>query len=334
MTANPTDDRIRLIRAWLDEQLEGRPYTLTPASADASFRRYFRATWSDGRAIVMDAPPDREDSRPFFTIAKAMRAAGLNVPEILAGDIGRGLALLSDFGSLHYLQALNDETAERLYGDAMTALLTLQTGTLGIALPDYDEALLQREMALFPDWLLERQMGFSLDDADRAALDDARQRLADSALEQPKVAVHRDYHSRNLMVVEENGPGIIDFQDAVTGPVTYDLVSLLRDCYITWPDDRIEEWVGTYFARANRAGLLAGTDVTTFTRWFDWMGMQRHLKASGIFARLNLRDGKPGYLGDIPRTLGYLSRVSARYPELANFHDLAVRVERAFTPHP
>jgi len=326
-----TDDRIRLIRTWLDDLLEGQGYTLASASADASFRRYFRVTWPRGQAIVMDAPPDREDSRPFFAIAKAMRAIGLNVPEIMAGDCDRGLALLSDLGSLHYLQALSDETADRLYDEAMTALLRLQTSALGIDLPNYDQALLQTEMALFPDWLLARQLGLELHDAQRDALDKTRERLVASALEQPMVPVHRDYHSRNLMAVAEDGPGIIDFQDAVTGPVTYDLVSLLRDCYVDWPEARVSEWVDRYFDRAREAGLMRGVDRATFTRWFDWMGLQRHLKASGIFARLNLRDGKPGYLGDIPRTLGYLRRVSARYPELTEFYALINQVVQEFS---
>lgn len=322
-----TDNRIRLIRSWLDNLFEGQRYTLVSASADASFRRYFRVNWPQGQAIVMDAPPEREDSKPFFTIAKAMRAIGLNVPEIIVGDCERGLALLSDLGSLHYLQALNDETADRLYDEAMAALLRLQIGALELDLPDYDETLLQTEMSLFPDWLLARQLGLELDDTERATLDETRQRLTSSALEQPKVTVHRDYHSRNLMALPEGGPGIIDFQDAVIGPVTYDLVSLLRDCYIAWPEERVTEWVNRYFERARAADLI-GRDIeqATFTRWFDWMGLQRHLKAAGIFARLNLRDGKPGYLDDIPRTLGYLCRVSARYPELEGFHNLMVRV--------
>ncbi len=330
MTDIPTDQRIRLIREWLNDLLNGEPYTLASASADASFRRYFRVTWPAGQAIVMDAPPNREDSRPFFAIAKAMRGMGLNVPEILAEDCARGLALLGDLGEVHYLQALNNDSADSLYEEAMSALLHLQTGTLQLKLPDYDEALLQTEMALFPDWLVARQLGLELAEEQREVLEKAQERLAASALDQPRVPVHRDFHSRNLMAVAQGGPGIIDFQDAVIGPVTYDLASLLRDCYIEWPEDRISSWVVHYFDSARAAGLIPGVDLATFIRWFDWMGLQRHLKAAGIFARLNLRDGKPGYLGDIPRTIGYLCRVSAQYPELAAFHDLMVWTEQAF----
>jgi len=326
-----TDQRIRLIREWLNGRLDGQPFTLVSASADASFRRYFRVTWPSGQAIVMDAPPDRENSRPFFAIAKAMRAIGLNVPEIKASDCDQGLALLSDFGEVHYLQALNDTTADALYQEAMSALLRLQTSALKLGLPDYNEALLQTEMALFLDWFVAQQLELTLDDKQYEALAIAREHLAASALEQPRVPVHRDFHSRNLMALASAGPGIIDFQDAVIGPVTYDLVSLLRDCYIAWPEEKVSSWVGNYFNRVRDAGLIPGVDLPTFTRWFDWMGLQRHLKAVGIFARLNLRDGKPGYLGDIPRTMGYLCSVSARYPELADFHDLMTRINKQFS---
>lgn len=268
----------------------------------------------------MDAPPDKGDMHPYVAIARRFHALGLNVPEVLAENHALGFFIISDLGERIYLRDLNEQTVERLYGDAMGALVVLQAGTFSQAaekfLPDYDESLFLREMEIFREWYLGRHLGLKLTAGQQAVLDEAYARLANAALSQPRAWAHRDYHSRNLMVTTSNNPGILDFQDAVLGPVTYDLVSLLRDCYIAWPRARVEEWVKGYHELALQSGIPVGDDDTQFLRWFDLMGVQRHLKATGIFARLNHRDAKPGYLADIPRTLGYVQEVSARYPLL------------------
>lgn len=319
--------RLEQLNHWLSRGLRLPTYDIAPASSDASFRRYFRIRFGAESRIVMDAPPDKEDCRPFVRLARALHAIGLNVPEILAEDLTQGFLLLSDLGSEQYLSSLNEASVGRLYGDAMGALLTLQAcGPQQDELPPYDEALLLREMELFRAWYLGRHLGLQLTASEQRLLDDAFRRLAQSALEQPKVAVHRDYHSRNLMVAPHN-PGILDFQDAVYGPVTYDLVSLLRDCYIAWPRAQVEAWALGYQELAIDSGILRGRDEERFLRWFDWMGVQRHLKATGIFARLAHRDGKPGYLKDIPRTLGYVRAVAGRYPELAGLGEIIAKAE-------
>ena len=311
--------RLEQLNRWLTKTVGLPSYEIAPASSDASFRRYFRVVFNGDSRIVMDAPPDKEDSRPFVAIGRQLHAIGLNVPEILAEDLEQGFLLLSDLGTQQYLSALNESTVDRLYGDALGALAILQTcGPDRGALPPYDEVLLRREMALFPDWYLNTHLGLNLSDSGQAVLDETFSLLVENALAQPQVSVHRDYHSRNLMVSSHN-PGILDFQDAVYGPVTYDLVSLLRDCYITWPREQVEQWVLSYHDIAIEHGILRGPQEERFLRWFDLMGVQRHLKASGIFARLNHRDGKPGYLNDIPRTLGYVFEVCGRYPELQPF---------------
>lgn len=311
--------RLEQLNHWLTKTVGVPAYEIAPASSDASFRRYFRIVFNGESRIVMDAPPDKEDSRPFVILGRQLHAAGLNVPEILAEDLEQGFLLLSDLGAQQYLSALNENTVDLLYGDALGALVVLQTcGPGSDALPPYDESLLRREMELFRDWYLGRHLGLSPGDSEQAVLDETFSLLVDNALAQPQVSVHRDYHSRNLMVSARN-PGILDFQDAVYGPVTYDLVSLLRDCYIAWPREQVEQWVLGYHDIAIDHGILRGPQEERFLRWFDLMGVQRHLKASGIFARLNHRDGKPGYLGDIPRTLAYVTEVSGRYPELRPF---------------
>jgi len=277
----------------------------------------------------MDAPPDREDCRPFVYISRLLRDLGLHVPEILAEDTAQGFLLLSDLGSRLYLDELNEANVDRLYGDALGALATLQgCGPADGRLPRYDRKLLLAEMSLFRDWLLGTHLEMTLNDSERQRLEESFELLVANALEQPVVCVHRDFHSRNLMVSDHHNPGILDYQDAVIGPVTYDLVSLLRDCYIDWPRSRVEGWALGYYELARQTGILrpGDADETGFLRWFDLMGVQRHLKAAGIFARLNHRDGKPGYLADIPRTLGYVQAVCQRYPELA---DLARITERA-----
>lgn len=321
-------ERLAALQSWLGSEAGLGASDLEIASGDASFRRYYRVRKGDETWIAVDARPDREDSRPFVKVAGLLGDMGLNAPQVLASDLDRGFMLLSDLGRQLYLGALSDETVDRLYGDALVALVTLQArGPKQRELPPYDRRLLLAEMALFREWLLGAHLGLSLSGADHRLLDDVFGLLADSALEQPRVMVHRDYHSRNLMVTGSNNPGILDFQDAVIGPVTYDLVSLLRDCYIAWPRQRVEEWALGYREMARKAGILTGDqdNETRWLRWFDWMGVQRHLKAAGIFARLNHRDGKSGYLGDIPRTLGYVAAVSLRYQEL---HPLADFLER------
>jgi aminoglycoside/choline kinase family phosphotransferase len=317
-------DRLDALKHWLNTELAFRDYTIKPASADASFRRYFRITHEGACYIVMDAPPEKEDSRAFIDIANMFLDVGLNVPEIIDENLDQGFLLLSDLGTRLYLDELNQGTVGRLYDDALGALATIQGCVPGEGvLRDYDRALLMSEMALFRDWLVGRHLGLELTGEQHAMLDAAFDLLADNALEQPQVCVHRDYHSRNLMVSRSNNPGILDFQDAVLGPVTYDLVSLLRDCYIRWPRERVEDWALGYLDLALQSGVLRAEheDPQRFLRWFDLMGVQRHLKAAGIFARLCHRDGKPAYLGDIPRTLGYVTEVAGRYEQLAGLED-------------
>ncbi|MDX1697328.1 MAG: phosphotransferase, partial [Thiohalobacterales bacterium] len=287
------------------------------------FRRYFRVVHNGENFIVMDAPPANEDSRPFITVSRLFFDAGLNVPEVIDVDLEQGYLLLSDLGSELYLGALNEETVERLYADALAALAVIQTCPTA-DLPLYDRALLLSEMELFREWLVGRHLDIDLTPAQHAMLDEVFALLADNELAQPRVCVHRDYHSRNLMVTTRNNPGILDFQDAVLGPVTYDLVSLLRDCYIAWPRARVEDWALGYRRLALQTGILREDheDPDLFLRWFDLMGVQRHLKAAGIFARLNHRDGKPGYLADIPRTLSYITLLADRYSDLAPLCEL------------
>ena len=310
--------RLRQLEQWLVQSCRLSFEDIAPASADASFRRYFRVVLSDGSTLVaMDAPPDKEDCQPFVAVAGRMRQAGLHVPQIFAQDLAQGFLLLEDLGTRPYLDELNAGSVDSLYGDATRALLRLQVGAPTEGLPHYDRAMLLREMQLFPDWLLGEHLGLVLDDGEGVMLSDAFDALVDNALAQPVVCVHRDFHSRNLMVVDDDNPGVIDFQDAVAGPLSYDLVSLLRDCYVRWPADQVDAWVADYHAAARGAGLTGDVDAATFLTWFDLMGVQRHLKAAGIFARLNHRDGKPGYLADIPRTLGYIVEVGQRRQEVA-----------------
>ncbi len=318
--ANPplADTRLVALHQWLREELALPVVDVTPASADASFRRYFRVSCADGCSrIVMDAPPDKEEVRPFVAISALLAGLGLHVPRVLAQDERQGFLLLTDLGSQQYLGMLADAPA-RLYGDALRALVRLQSCPAAEmrGLPLYDEMLLREELALFSDWYLQRLLGVSLEGEQRQVWEESGTLLVSSALEQPQVLVHRDYHSRNLMVTQPN-PGILDFQDAVVGPVSYDVVSLLRDCYIAWPREQVEGWLRDYHRLACDAGVLRDVPFRQLLRWFDLMGVQRHLKAAGIFARLRIRDGKPGYLQDIPRTLGYVREVCSRYRELA-----------------
>jgi aminoglycoside/choline kinase family phosphotransferase len=313
-------DRSTLLKQWL-EQLGYRDYRLSPASEDASFRSYLRLECGAGSYIVMDAPPQQEPCDQFIAVAHKLRDAGLNAPEILAANLVDGFLLLTDFGGEDYLSRLDAQTQGPLYDDALAVLLAMQTGIDASDLPAYDEALLQREMDLFHDWFLNELLGIELHASQQASWQDVKRVLVENALAQPRVFVHRDYHSRNLMKLARHNPGILDFQDAVRGPVTYDLVSLLRDCYIAWSEEQVDRRVREYhqLAVANR---LVDVGAEQFRHWFDLMGAQRHLKAVGIFSRLNIRDGKPGYLKDIPRTLGYLCEVSADETSLSGLSAL------------
>ena len=309
--------RTQQLKEWLISLPEMAEFSLEPASGDASFRRYFRVGIDGKSYIAMDAPPEKENTRPFVRIARAFEEIGLNVPHIHAWEPQQGYLLLGDLGTTLYLDRLDAVNVQRLYGDALGALATIQACGPRTDLPNYDRTLLMQEMELFRDWLLGRQLGLELSADDHAMLDGTFAFLADNALTQPQVCVHRDYHSRNLMITDRQNPGILDFQDAVLGPVTYDLVSLLRDCYIAWPRSQVEDWAMGYFELAVQMGILREEHEGQFLRWFDLMGVQRHLKASGIFARLNQRDGKPGYLQDIPRTLGYILELQQDYIQLA-----------------
>jgi aminoglycoside/choline kinase family phosphotransferase len=321
------DARLRAARAWLAQapQHFGLDLaSLRPASADASFRRYFRldaAPSLGGSAIVMDAPPDKEDTRPFLRVAQLLADAGLNAPRVLAQDVNDGFLLLSDLGSTTYLQAMNGAAgaaeAPRLFADAIDALLTWQGASRPDVLPPYDAALLQRELSLFRDWYIARHLQHTLTETQRQRLGAINQLLIDSALAQPKVFVHRDYMPRNLMVSAPN-PGILDFQDAVYGPVTYDVVSLFRDAFISWDEEQVLDWSIRYWEKARASGVLGdlGEDFAAFYRAFEWMGLQRHMKVLGIFARINYRDGKPHYLADTPRFIGYARGVARRYGAL------------------
>ena len=320
-------ERLAELQNWLHDELGFGAFSITPASSDASFRRYFRVTCGKRTHIAMDAPPDKEDCGSFMAIAAVMADMGLNVPRIEEADVRRGFLLMSDLGTVHYLQALNKQTVEKLYRDAMHSLLLLQAGPVESArIPVYDRDLLLREMALFRDWYLQRHLLLPMSEAVGEILEQTFTFLVEAALDQPQIWVHRDYHSRNLMVTEANNPGILDFQDAVIGPVTYDLVSLLRDCYIRWPRGKVMGWLRDYLAMTQANNNLHGVSEMQFVRWFDLMGLQRHLKAIGIFARLNYRDAKPGYLGDIPRTLGYVVEISDKYPELTPLRTLLLEL--------
>lgn len=297
-------------------------YSLAPASADASFRRYFRAVldgaWSgapgERSLIVMDAPPAHEDCRPFIHVAQLLAAAGVHAPRVVASDVERGFLLLTDLGTTTFASALDAASAPHLYGDAIDALVRWQRASREHELPTYDDALLRRELALFPDWYVARHLGHPLSPAERDALERTFALLLANNLAQPRVFVHRDYHSRNLMVSAPN-PGVLDFQDAVHGPITYDLVSLLRDAYVEWGEEVQLDWAIRYWERARRHALPVAADFALFWRDFEWMGMQRQLKVLGIFARLAHRDGKNGYVCDMPRVMGYLRRAAGRYRE-------------------
>src|SRR5271170_3312446 len=309
------DSRLEDLTRWVFEDLGFAGSRIAPASVDASFRRYFRVVRGADSYIVMDAPPDKEDLGPFLRVARLLLGVGLNVPVILAQDRKRGFLLLSDLGHRQYLDELKlDGTADGLYGDALAALSGMQTADgMGRDLPPYNHALLMREMELLPEWFLRRHLGLQVSAAERGMLDRLFETLAQSALAQPATFVHRDYHSRNLLVTMNNNPGILDFQDAVWGPVTYDLVSLLKDCYVAWPASRVRAWALQYREQLIEKGFALDAGETEFIRWFDWMGLQRHIKVLGIFARLYYRDGKSQYLHDLPRVLRYTKEAAETY---------------------
>lgn len=307
------------LQAWLKSIPDHELADIRPASADASFRRYFRVTDTvTGQTfVVMDAPPDKEDCGPFVHITQLLRGVHVNAPAIITMDLERGFLLLDDLGDRQYLDHLDENSSETLYHDALIALVNMQR--IQDHLPSYDRQRLLDEMELFEPWYLNRHLGIELDARQTSMLNSIFDLLIDSALEQPQVFVHRDYHSRNLMLVDSNNPGVIDYQDAVIGPVTYDLVSLFKDCYIEWPRAKVEYWLDRYL-ELTPVGITV--DRTCFIRWFDLMGVQRHLKVLGIFARLNYRDGKSRYLDDLPLTLRYVLDCCERYSELAPLRDL------------
>ncbi|CAI8831453.1 N-acetylmuramate/N-acetylglucosamine kinase [Pseudomonas sp. IT-P253] len=320
------DVRLQHLKVWLDEQLailyaeQGwgsvPPATLTAASSDASFRRYFRWEGEGKSFVVMDAPPPQENCKPFVDIAFLLAKSGINVPKIYAEDLERGFLLLNDLGNKTYLDVIDRENADDLFKDALQALLAFQQLPMVAPLPSYDVALLRRELELFPQWYVKRELGIEFDAAQQMLWQQVTDVLIDSALAQPKVLVHRDYMPRNLMLSEPN-PGVLDFQDAVYGPVTYDVTCLFKDAFLSWPEERVFGWLEDYWQQAGELGIPVQSDFEDFLRASDLMGVQRHLKVIGIFARICHRDGKPRYLADVPRFFAYIEAVVARRPELA-----------------
>lgn len=323
MTVNQTN-RYEAMCQWAQRTLGSSVATsdISLISGDASFRRYFRLQSGHGARVLVDADPQHEDNEAFVKIAKAVKATGVVVPEVYSVDFEHGFLLLSDLGDALLLPALNANSVESLYTAAVETLLRMQTTQCD--LPRYDATKLFAEMALFDEWFLSKLLNVEFD----FDLQSVYRKLVDSALEQPSVFVHRDYHSRNLMMLDNNAMGVLDFQDAVHGPITYDLVSLLRDCYIDWPQAMVDSFVQQYHRLS-----VCDVDLQTFQRWFDWMGLQRHLKCVGIFSRLNLRDGKLGYMADIPRVLNYIAKVAQKYPELFEFHSFILTIQDHFTQY-
>jgi aminoglycoside/choline kinase family phosphotransferase len=327
-----SDPRRVALQSWLAAHFAGRAFTLAPASADASFRRYFRVAFADcgDSRIAMDAPPGKEDCRPFLHVARLFASAGAHVPAVHAENLAEGFLLLEDLGGTTYLDRLGaadapPDTASKLYAAAIDALVAIQSAGSPADLPPYDEALLRRELGLFPEWYVAKHLGLELAEKDARLLADAFDRIVANNLAQARVHVHRDYHSRNLMVCDPL-PGVIDFQDAVHGPITYDLASLLKDAYVRWDEPRVIDWCVRYWEKARKAGLPVPADFAAFYLDFEWMGVQRHLKVAGIFARLAHRDGKERYLADLPLVLDYLQKACTRYRELGPLADLLDRL--------
>ena len=353
--------RQKQLTDWLTGLYPNETFTLAPASADASFRRYFRATFSNGGGcdtllakpadcgnnrpaappapdgstaprrgctkIIMDAPPQHEDCKPFLHVGKLFEDAGTHVPHVYAQDLKQGFLLLSDLGNTTYLQGFPSGNPGQLYGDATDALIKIQLASKENELPPYDEALLRRELNLFPEWYIAKHLSVTLSAKQQAKLEEVFQRILANNLAQPCVYVHRDYHSRNLMVIGDNNPGILDFQDAVYGPITYDLASLFKDAYIKWEEEEIIDWLIRYWERARKAGLPVREDFGEFYRDYEMMGVQRHIKVLGIFARLYHRDGKDGYLKDMPLVMDYLRRACERYIDLKPLLVLLMELE-------
>jgi aminoglycoside/choline kinase family phosphotransferase len=325
MDVSAADPRRAALAAWLGEVLAPVAFTLAPASEDASFRRYFRVTLAAphpsapaaATLIAMDAPPPMENCRPFVAVGALLRASGVHAPDVLAQDLDRGFLLLEDLGTTTYLAALRDGNPQALYLDALDALVRFQRNSRESVLPPYDEALLRRELDLFPDWYIARHLARTLEPAQRETLQTVFSRVLANNLAQARVFVHRDYHSRNLMRTADDNPGVLDFQDAVFGPVTYDLVSLLRDAYIEWDEERQIDWAVRYWEKARAAGIAVNDDFGDFWRDFEWMGVQRQLKVLGIFARLCHRDGKLGFVNDMPLVMRYLRGACGRYRDLS-----------------
>lgn len=322
-----SDTRLRALTDWVSGKLGSLRPRMEPASSDASFRRYFRVLTGDGSLIAMDAPPEQETSEPFVRVAGLLREAGLNAPEIIHQDLRRGFLLLTDLGTRTYLDVINEDNADTLFDDAIDALIRWQLATRAGALPPYDHSLLQAELDLFPDWYVARHLDLELTPVEGEVWGSICEALIRSAQEQPQVFVHRDYMPRNLMVSEPR-PGVIDFQDAVLGPISYDVVSLFRDAFISWDEEKVDEWAGRYWSKARVAGLPVHEQQSNFMRAFDWMGIQRHLKVLGIFARLNYRDGKPHYLADTPRFLNYVTDIARRHAGLEPLLELLDGLDR------
>ena len=325
------DVRLQHLKDWLDEQLPKLfsaqgwgaipPATLTAASSDASFRRYFRWEGEGRTFIVMDAPPPQENCKPFVDIAHLLSKSGINVPKIYAEDLSQGFLLLNDLGRKTYLDVIDAQNADQLFADAIDALLAFQQLPMEAPLPSYDVALLRRELELFPEWYVKRHLGIEFDATQQTSWQRVSELLIDSALSQPKVLVHRDYMPRNLMISEPN-PGVLDFQDAVYGPVTYDITCLFKDAFLSWPQERVARWLKLYWDKAGALGIPVQDDFDEFCRASDLMGVQRHLKVIGIFARICHRDGKPRYVADVPRFFSYIEAVLARRPELVELSNL------------
>ena len=332
------DIRLQSLKVWLDEQLPALfaaedwgvvpPATLTGASSDASFRRYFRWEGGGRTFIVMDAPPPQENCKPFVDIAHLLSKSGANVPRIYAKDLEQGFLLLNDLGRQTYLDVIDADNADKLFADAIDTLLAFQQLPMDAPLPSYDVALLRRELELFPEWYVKRHLGVELDAAQLASWRNVSELLIESALAQPKVLVHRDYMPRNLMISEPN-PGVLDFQDAVYGPVTYDVTCLFKDAFLSWPQERVSGWLEHYWNKARALGIPVQEDFASFERASDLMGVQRHLKVIGIFGRICYRDGKPRYLEDVPRFFSYIEAVLSRRPELAELGQLLTSLQPA-----
>lgn len=310
-------DREFQLSTWLASIFPDQALRLSPVAGDASFRRYFRVHMKENSLIAMDAPPEKESCAAFVNIAKAFEKSSVRFPVVRFSDQTQGFLLLTDFGDQQLWSLLNEKSVDALYGKAIQTLLSMQQFMHLPTLPSFDDTLYWKEFDIFDQWYLGANLQKKLSDQDQKNLRAQYQLLIDSAKLQPQVFVHRDYHSRNLMLCADGELGILDFQDAVMGPITYDLVSLLRDCYIDWPRERVEAWACDFYKKAHIA-----PDFDTFLKWFDWMGLQRHLKCLGIFSRLNFRDHKPGYLKDIPRVLAYARDICVRYPALSLLREL------------